>query len=410
MSDDSLGLEAGKRSKTLNTDARPRDSGGQLAGRGVKLVAQGSRESVIAFDANGDCVWINPAARRFLGLADGVPENGRLNLKPSSLASVNTEPAGPLSVGVALRPEILHGDSEVRFPANTGQNPRPESGARNGGVDISKQPGDETSKGSPTPVDTGQEILLNHNIETAKRMVRRVSHDFNNLVAVVKGYSEVLQGRPQLDDDSKQMVAMIARAASEIGELSDRMAGFADTPHFEECPSNLNLVIEQMLDSYGDLIPNNIEVEVEFGDPLPNVAGGEKRLRQACWNIWNNAIEAMPQGGRIICQSSTHWIRRQVQGQSDGIEPSRFVRLRVTDTGEGMDAEIRAAMFAPFFTTKSGKCRGNGATAVYETVRECGGFIEVCSKPGSGTCVDLYFSALEDTTLPAATQGRPTSP
>ena len=125
MSDDSLGLEAGKRSKTLNTDARPRDSGGQLAGRGVKLVAQGSRESVIAFDANGDCVWINPAARRFLGLADGVPENGRLNLKPSSLASVNTEPAGPLSVGVALRPEIPHGDSEVRFPANTGQNPVP---------------------------------------------------------------------------------------------------------------------------------------------------------------------------------------------------------------------------------------------------------------------------------------------
>jgi signal transduction histidine kinase len=69
------------------------------------------------------------------------------------------------------------------------------------------------------------------------------------------------------------------------------------------------------------------------------------------------------------------------------------VRVRVTDIGEGMDTETREAMFVLFFTAKSGKCRGLGATKTCETVRDCGGFIEVRSDPGSGTCIDLYFPA-----------------
>jgi CheY-like chemotaxis protein len=205
------------------------------------------------------------------------------------------------------------------------------------------------------------------------------------------------------------MVAMIDRAAGEMAGLADRMAGFAETPEFDRSPSNLSRIIERMVEQNGDLIPAHIETEVALSDSLPNVSGDEASLQQACWNIWNNAIDAMPQEGKLTCQTSTHWVRSQPDGQQNGAEPSRFVRVRVTDTGKGMDAETRAAMFVPFFTTKSGKCRGLGATAAYETVRECNGFIEVSSDPGSGTCVDLYFLALEDAALPAPTPNDPPS-
>tara|TARA_B100000315_G_scaffold20479_2_gene18113 strand:+ start:505 stop:1761 length:1257 start_codon:yes stop_codon:yes gene_type:complete len=293
------------------------------------------------------------------------------------------------------------------LPRSTGLLPHVENGVRNAGIDAFQQPGDEAQDGPPEAGDAGQEILLDSNIETAKLLVRRITHDFNNLIAVVRGYAEVLQGRPQLDDGSKKMVALIDLAAGEIAGLADRMASYADTADLDRSPLNLSRIIENMMEQNGDLVPAHIELEVDLGDPLPNVSGAEARLQQACWNVWNNAIEAMPNGGRLTCQTSTHLIQYLPDAQQNGAGQSRFVRVRVTDTGEGMDTETREAMFGPFFTTKSGKCRGLGVTAAYETVRDYDGFIEVSSEPGSGTCIDLYFPALEDTTSPAPTQNDP---
>ena len=409
MSNNLVGPEAWNSSKTLKNESQPPGCGDQLAGWEVKRAAQDCQESIIAFASNGDCVWVNSTVRRFLGLADGAPESGRLSLEHHSLASGSSEPAGPVSVGRDLRPEVPRDGGEATHIDPTALQSRADSNSSVSGVDAFTQPGDEASSGFQAPDDTGQDVLLDNSIATAKRMVRRVIHDFNNLIAVVRGYAEVLQSKPQLDDGSKQMVALIDRAAGEIAGLAERMAGFADTEQFDETPSNLNLIIEKLVVQNSDLIPDNIELELEFADPLPNVAGGEDRLRQARWNVWNNAIETMPQGGRLTCETSTQWTRRQPGGQQNGVDPSCFVRVRVTDSGHGMDAETRAAMFAPFFTTKSGKCRGIGATAVYETVRDCDGFIEVSSEPGSGTSIDLYFSALEDTVLPPPALNEPAS-
>jgi signal transduction histidine kinase len=283
------------------------------------------------------------------------------------------------------------------------------NGDRIAEADAFRLPADEAQNGSQAAGEAGQAILLDHSIETAKLLVRRVTHDFNNLIAVVRGYAEVLDSRPQLDDGSKQMVTLIDRAAGEMAGLADRMAGFAEAEGFDRSPLNLNGLIENLLGQKGDFVPTHIELEVELSDLLPDVQGDKSRLQQACRNVWNNAIEAMPQGGKLTCQTSTQWIQPRLDGRQNGGNPSRFVRVRVTDTGEGMSAETLATMFAPFFTTKSGKCRGLGATAVYEIVRDLNGFIEVSSDPGSGTCIDLYFSALEDTSLPAPVQNDPPS-
>ena len=88
-------------------------------------------------------------------------------------------------------------------------------------------------------------------------------------------------------------------------------------------------------------------------------------------------------------------MRDPSRAQEDVVGEPHYVRLRISDTGEGMDEETRAQLFTPFFTTKSGKGRGLGATAVYETVKSQGGFIEVSSSLGAGTQVDLYFVAGE---------------
>jgi two-component system, cell cycle sensor histidine kinase and response regulator CckA len=125
--------------------------------------------------------------------------------------------------------------------------------------------------------------------------------------------------------------------------------------------------------------------------------GDEAQLERVWQNLWQNAVEAMPDGG--ILRWETSLLRRpqsQCPGQRGG-SAGPYLRLRVSDTGAGMDEEARRLMFEPFFTTKTGKARGLGLTLVYDVARSHNGFIEVSTSPVAGTCVDIHF--------PVPTQG-----
>lgn len=159
---------------------------------------------------------------------------------------------------------------------------------------------------------------------------------------------------------------------------------------------NLNLVLADCIKQSGPETPNNIEVRVELGNPLPYLIGDESRTKEAFANILRNAIESMPDGGTISCHTTSLMTRDSIRSQPGAAGLTQYVRLRISDTGEGMDTETRANMFTPFFTTKSGMGRGLGATLAHETVRSHGGFINVSSMPGTGTQIDLYFSTPED--------------
>ena len=239
------------------------------------------------------------------------------------------------------------------------------------------------------------EALQAHGVETAKRIVHRVTHDFNNLIALVRGYAAVLRGQVELDEDSQQLASFIEQAGSELASLTDRWAHFADSGPHDQVRLNLNLIVEQFVSQNGGTIPEGIQVRVDLGNPVPDLIGDEVRFWEVCRNLWQNAIEAMPKGGRLSYQTSTLEVGRPNRSQGSEL-PSRYVRLLVADTGEGMDADTRSNLFAPFFTTKAGKGRGLGATLVYETVKTHGGYIEVSSELGLGTRIELFFPAAED--------------
>ena len=235
------------------------------------------------------------------------------------------------------------------------------------------------------------EVLLAHSLQTAKQMARRVNHDLNNLISVVRGYASILQGNPQLDEGSKQLAGLIEQAGAELAGVTDRLASFADPPPLDPARLNLNKVIGAFLGLKRSSIPEAVDLHIDLAESLPDMLADRARLMEVCSHLWQNSIESMPSGGKLVWQTKICPDPHST-GSTQGSEaPFRYLRLRVSDSGRGMNGETLANIFTPFFTTKAGKGRGLGATVVYEIVKSHGGHLEVSAGAGPGSCIDLYF-------------------
>ena len=278
-----------------------------------------------------------------------------------------------------------------------------------------------------------ERLLLDYGVDTAKIMVCCVAHDFNNLIAVVRGYASVLQGRPVLDQDSRELVGLIEQAGSELAALTEQMAKFADTRDSDFSWYNLNSVISEIVNEDRDQSTQGIEVESKLNDDVPELWGDPQLIGDMCQKLWLNALDSVADGGRITFETRLRYYDDQKQNRNtsetspkyyddqkqnkktnivkvgspdsissngadgqtssltNGISKTAYALLRVTDTGEGMDEKTRLNMLRPFFTTKAGRGRGMGATVVYETVKSHGGHLHVTSELGKGTSVEIYL-------------------
>jgi two-component system cell cycle sensor histidine kinase/response regulator CckA len=238
-----------------------------------------------------------------------------------------------------------------------------------------------------------EEAQLLQSIDVDKRFSRQMAHDFNNVLAVIQGFSAILQGRLQRDEANRSLVEQIEASAAEALKLTNWLSVFANRETDEISQLDLNQVVTQFLSQYQDCPPPGVELVVELADQLPPLLGDEAQLEQVCRSLWQNAVEAMPKGGTLRWQTSLLWRSPAQSLNQEGSNPIPYLRLRVNDTGIGMDEETCKLMFQPFFTTKSGKARGLGLTVAYDIVRAHEGLIEVSTYPGGGTCVDVYFPA-----------------
>ena len=244
--------------------------------------------------------------------------------------------------------------------------------------------------------DGDRDVLLDYNIRTAKQLTRRVNHDFNNLISVVRGYASILQGNPRLDEDSKQVADLIEQAGAELAGLTDRLACFADPPPHAPAKLSLNQLVDEFLGLKKSNIPEGVDLEIALADSLPELLADRARLLEMCGHLWHNAIESMPHGGKLVWQTDTRPDTRATGSKRDSKNSRLYLRLRVSDSGQGMDEKALASVFTPFFTTKPGKGRGLGATVVYEIVKSHGGYLEVSTGAGPGSCIDLYLPSSGD--------------
>jgi signal transduction histidine kinase len=168
-------------------------------------------------------------------------------------------------------------------------------------------------------------------------------------------------------------------------------------------PVNLNETITNLLKMIKRLIGENIEIETLLEETLWNTEADEGNLEQVIVNLVVNARDAMPAGGKLKIETSNIILNAGDCQSVKNSRPGKFVCLSITDSGQGIQAEILDKIFDPFFTTKeAGKGTGLGLSVVYGIVKKHNGWINVYSEVGHGTVMKIYLPVTEKTTIEKA--------
>ena len=233
-------------------------------------------------------------------------------------------------------------------------------------------------------------------MEAVGRLAGGVAHDFNNLLMVVSGYTEVLMEALDQNDPLLVKVQAIQQAADRATTLTRQLLAFSRKQLLELKVVDVNSIVADMERLLRPLIGENIDLTTKLTPNVGHTRADAGQLEQVIMNLIVNAKDAMPDGGRILIQTSEadpDTARRE----HSLIEPGTYILLSVSDTGAGMDRETQSRIFEPFFTTKEkGKGTGLGLSTVYGIVKQGGGYIFAQSEPGCGTTFRIYLPRVAD--------------
>jgi signal transduction histidine kinase/CheY-like chemotaxis protein len=245
-------------------------------------------------------------------------------------------------------------------------------------------------------------------MEAIGRLAGGVAHDFNNLLTVINGQTELLLRR---DDASKTLragLAEIRSAGQRAQELTSRMLSFSRGQVRETQTLNLQSVIADVENILRRMIGEDIQLITRSWTGVGLVNADRSELTQILLNLAANARDAMPTGGTLTFSVATVEVTENDRRADPAARPGAHVLLTVSDTGSGMDAEIQKHLFEPFFTTKKvGKGTGLGLAMVYGIVAQRGGWIQVNSKLGGGTTIQIYLPQAEGHALEKKDQPEP---
>ena len=237
-----------------------------------------------------------------------------------------------------------------------------------------------------------EQLRHSQKMEAVGRLAGGISHDFNNLLGVIVGYSELLGMSLAGKEEQLKLLAQITRAAEQAASLTRKLLTFSRRQMTHHKLLDLNVVLRELENMLRSVVGENVELVLETGEQPCLVRSERDQIEQAVLNLVLNARDAMPHGGRLTLAVTAVAVDEDFARLNRPLQPGPHVRLTVRDTGCGMDAEIQGHIFEPFFTTKElGKGTGLGLTTVYGTVQQGGGAIVVESEPGKGTSFHIYL-------------------
>jgi len=257
-----------------------------------------------------------------------------------------------------------------------------------------------------------EQLLRSQRMEAVGRMAGGVSHDFNNLLTVINGRSDLL--RAQIDpgsplaaevDEIKAAGERAAALTRQLLVLSRRRSSFPQAINLNDLMQNMENLLRR---SVGELV----ELVADFDQEIASVKADPGQMEQVILNLALNARDAMPRGGRLVIGSSNVSVAPGSALANFGLDPGAYVLLRCEDDGTGIDPSIQGQIFEPFFSTKDpSEGTGLGLSTVYGIVQQSGGYIRVESELGRGACFEVYLPAVSEPVEPSAKEVvEPTSP
>ena len=240
-----------------------------------------------------------------------------------------------------------------------------------------------------------EQLNRSQRLEAVGQLAGGVAHDFNNLMATVQSYSELLIEDVD-DSQAREDLEEIRQAARRGSDLTRQLLAFSRAEASTAEPVNLNQSLHSMRKLLSRAVGEDIELELKLNDELPMVSIDPVGVEQIFMNLVVNARDAMPDGGRILVETRVQEVDEDMARTVAGLELGRYVKLTVTDEGSGMDRATREKAFDPFFTTKEvGKGTGLGLATVYGIVQQANGYVSIYSEVDRGTSIAMFFPALD---------------
>jgi signal transduction histidine kinase/CheY-like chemotaxis protein len=238
------------------------------------------------------------------------------------------------------------------------------------------------------------QLRQSQKMESVGQLAAGVAHDFNNMLTIIQGHSSSLLIRPELPEEISEPISAVYFAAERAASLTRQLLMFSRKNIMQPRPLDLREIVGNMSKMLQRLIGETITLDFHPPAELPVILGDSGMMEQVVMNLSVNARDAMPRGGALTIGIDTTRIDESYLGTHPEAHVGNFVRLRVTDTGCGMDSTTLAHIFEPFFTTKEvGKGTGLGLATVYGIVKQHDGWLEVASEPGCGTTFNIFFPA-----------------
>ena len=242
-----------------------------------------------------------------------------------------------------------------------------------------------------------EQLRQTHRLESVGQLAGGVAHNFNNALAAIIGYSELIARRLDDDDPVLADVKQILVVAEQAASLTQQLLTFSRKERIDPTVFSLNEAIESSSVLLGPLLGDHIQLRLRLDRSLKDVRADRSQMEQVVVNLAINARDAMPDGGSLTLETSAATLTAAGARRQPDARPGSYAKLNVIDTGAGMARATAARIFEPFFTTKEpGQGVGLGLSMVHGAVNQAGGFVTVDSEPGRGTTFALYLPVHED--------------
>jgi PAS domain S-box-containing protein len=285
-----------------------------------------------------------------------------------------------------------------------------------------------THKGQVARFSTIEDITEKERLERAVNQSQRleslgqlaggVAHDFNNLIGIILNFAlfakEKLEAPPNGQPDYERQLAVgyierVVHAGESAARLTHQLLAFARREVMQPQPLNVNQVITEVEPLLQRTLGEHIEFLTSAGTNLWPALMDPGQLEQILTNLAINARDAMPVGGKLRIDCENVDVDETYAAGRPGLKPGRFVRIRVSDTGTGMDEQTLQRVFEPFFTTKpKGQGTGLGLATVYGIVNQAGGHVSIYSEVGLGTRVHVLLPASDEAPKRSQPEATPT--
>lgn len=358
-----------------------------------RLVSRATNDVIWDWDLVNDTVWWNEATKTLFGYDPDLMPSGSASwtdhIHPDDtdrvVSSIHST-IQAISNNWFSEYRFMHANGSVREVIDRGFVIRDQQGKAirmlGSMIDVTDQR------------EMDRRLQQSQKLESIGQLTGGVAHDFNNLLTVIIGNAEMLSESvpsPEL----RKLAEMTMTAAERGAEMTNRLLAFARRQTL--APRLINVVehIDDMANLFRRTLSANISIEIIHTRDVFRAEIDPSQLESALLNLVINARDAMPDGGKLVIETSEICLGESDISNNTDMLPGHYVSISVSDTGTGMSPEVIKNAFEPFFTTKDvGKGSGLGLSMVYGFAKQSGGDCKIISERETGTTVSLYFPSV----------------